>query len=127
MQMGQIANMLNSRQSSTLSSDTKRNPREHVKVVTLRSGNEQSHLTTKRKNNEEKKVTKKEQRVEMQKPKEDEVISRRISFPDNLPSYVPPIPYPQRLAKSKLDKKFGNFLEVFKKLHINISFADALA
>ena len=36
-----------------------------------------------------------------------------------------PISYPQRLKKSKLDKKFTKFLEVFKKLHINISFTDA--
>ena len=37
-----------------------------------------------------------------------------------------PIPYPQRLKKNKLDKKFTKFMEVFKKLHINIPFADAL-
>ena len=37
-----------------------------------------------------------------------------------------PISYPQRLKKSKLDKQFTKFLEVFKKLHINILFADAL-
>ena len=36
------------------------------------------------------------------------------------------IPYPQRLKKSKLDKQFTKFLEVFKKLHINIMFSDAL-
>ena len=35
-----------------------------------------------------------------------------------------PISYPQRLKKSKLDKQFTKF--VFKKLHINIPFADAL-
>ena len=37
-----------------------------------------------------------------------------------------PIPYPQLLKKNKLDKQFLKFLEVFKKLHINIPFADAL-
>ena len=39
---------------------------------------------------------------------------------------TPPIPYPQRLKKNKLDNKFTKFMEVFKKLHINIPFADAL-
>ena len=34
--------------------------------------------------------------------------------------------YPHRLKKSKLDKQFTKFMEVFKKLHINIPFADAL-
>ena len=37
-----------------------------------------------------------------------------------------PISYPQRLKKSKLDKQFTKFMKVFKKLHINIPFADAL-
>ena len=37
-----------------------------------------------------------------------------------------PISYPQCLKKNKLDKQFTKFMEVFKKLHINILFADAL-
>ena len=37
-----------------------------------------------------------------------------------------PVPYPQRLRKNKLDKQFTKFMEVFKKLHINIPFVDAL-
>ena len=36
-----------------------------------------------------------------------------------------PIPYPQRL-KGKLEKQFTKFLDIFKKLHINIPFMDAL-
>ena len=39
---------------------------------------------------------------------------------------MPPIPFPQRLKKKNLDKQFSKFLEVFKKLHINIPFANAL-
>ena len=37
-----------------------------------------------------------------------------------------PVPYPQRLKKHKLDKQFTKFMDVFKKLHINIPFADVL-
>ena len=37
----------------------------------------------------------------------------------------PLIPYPQRLKKGKLEKQFANFLDIFKKLHINIPFMDA--
>ena len=36
------------------------------------------------------------------------------------------ISYPQRLKKNKLDKQFTKFMDVLKKLHINIPFADAL-
>ena len=47
-------------------------------------------------------------------------------FPDNPTPYKPPLPFPQRFQKQKLDKQFSKFLEVFKKLQINIPFADAL-
>ena len=39
---------------------------------------------------------------------------------------IVPIPYSQRLKKNKFDKQFTKFMEVFKKLHINIPFANAL-
>ena len=39
--------------------------------------------------------------------------------------YLPP-PFPKRLQKQKFDKQFAKFLEVFKKLQINIPFAEAL-
>ena len=38
---------------------------------------------------------------------------------------TPRIPYPQRLTKGKLEKQFAKFLDIFKKLHINIPFMDA--
>ena len=50
-----------------------------------------------------------------------------MCFPNNPSPYVLLVPYPQRLQKAKLDKQFTKFLEVFKKLHINIPFVDALA
>ena len=36
-----------------------------------------------------------------------------------------PVPYPQHLRQNKLDKQFTKFMEVFKKLHINIPFTNA--
>ncbi|GJV71479.1 reverse transcriptase domain-containing protein [Tanacetum coccineum] len=45
--------------------------------------------------------------------------------------HQPPIPYPSRLNKDKLQEKYDiqihKFLQMFKKLHFNISFAEALA
>ena len=38
----------------------------------------------------------------------------------------PLVPYPDRLKKGKLEKQFAKFLDIFKKLHINIPFMDAL-
>ena len=42
------------------------------------------------------------------------------------PPPIASIPYPKHLNKHKLDKLFTKFMELFKKLHINIQFADAL-
>ena len=40
--------------------------------------------------------------------------------------YRPLVPFPQRLAKAKLKAKFGKFLEVLKKLQINIPFLNVI-
>jgi gag-polyprotein putative aspartyl protease len=47
----------------------------------------------------------------------------------DIPRYVPPyrfIPYPQRLANTKLDKQYARFLELLKKLNVNIPFTDVV-
>ncbi|GKC79327.1 hypothetical protein Tco_1130101, partial [Tanacetum coccineum] len=58
------------------------------------------------------------------------LISKSNEIPEQNP-YQPPIPYPLRLNKDKLQDKFDiqihKFLQMFKKLHFNISFAEALA
>ena len=40
--------------------------------------------------------------------------------------YKTRVPFPSRLKQQKLDKQFAKFLKVFKSLHINIPFVDAL-
>jgi len=41
--------------------------------------------------------------------------------------FTPPLPFSQRMATTKLDQQFGKFLEVLKKLHINIPLIDTLS
>ena len=41
--------------------------------------------------------------------------------------YRPPLPFPQRLKQAKIDERFIKFVNMFKKLEINIPFAEALA
>jgi len=41
--------------------------------------------------------------------------------------YTPPLPFPPRFAKVKLDSQFGKFLNMLKKLHVNVPFPDALS
>lgn len=42
------------------------------------------------------------------------------------PAYDPPVPFPQRLAKAKVEKLFGKFMDMLKKLHIYIPFTDVM-
>ncbi|XP_021737522.1 uncharacterized protein LOC110704041 [Chenopodium quinoa] len=43
-----------------------------------------------------------------------------------LKPYVPPNPFPQRLMQNKVENQYEKFLKIFKQLHVNIPFADAL-
>ncbi|RWR83368.1 hypothetical protein CKAN_01212200 [Cinnamomum micranthum f. kanehirae] len=128
--MGQLANMMTERAQGSLPSTTENNPREQVRAITLRSGKELNpNLRAKPEKEQsphDRKVKVSNQPSEEKKEEEDDFVPCRITFPDNPAPYVPPIPYPQRLRKNKLDKQFAKFLDIFKKLHVNIPFADAL-
>ena len=63
--------------------------------------------------------------TEREQPQEKQSMREETEAKD-CPQPIAPILYPHRLKKHKLDKQFTKFMEVFKKLHINISFADAL-
>ena len=128
-QIGQMENLLTERQPGSLPSNSEVNPRrdrnDHVKAVTLRSGKD---LETKGKSSsieevEAEKVIQPGQNGDANKEQLNEKQSEEnpTEVKDSLP-----VPYPQRLKKHKLDKQFTKFMDVFKKLHINIPFADAL-
>ncbi|KAL8124269.1 hypothetical protein AgCh_012061 [Apium graveolens] len=97
-QIGQIANALLNRQPSTLPSDTE--------VLGKREAKEQ----------QEKEVEPRKTIV-VHTPPEGNIREKQI---------YPPPPFPKRLQKKKLEKQFEKFLEIFKKLHINVPFAEAL-
>ena len=67
-------------------------------------------------------------KIEREQPQEKKFVEEETEAKDRPITTEPTalIPYPQRLKKNKLDKKFTKFMEVFKKLHINIPFVDAL-
>ena len=67
-------------------------------------------------------------KTEREQPQEKKSVEEETETKDRpaKTETTAPIPYPQRLKMNKLDKYFTKFMEVFKKLHINIPFADAL-
>ncbi|KAJ7947399.1 DNA-directed DNA polymerase [Quillaja saponaria] len=119
-QIGQLANAITSNPRGALPSDTIPNPRgrnlnmEDCKAITLRSG---------------KKVEEPPKQAEIPSKQDEEVIvssKEEIQSPKENTLTYPPLPFSQCLQKPKLDVKFKKCLEVFKKLHINIYFMEAL-
>ena len=135
-----MATMLSERPQGSLPSTSEVNPKgegkEHCKAITLRSGREVAAprpppviiTELKQLDQAEAKVdTEQKDGVLLQlnsfggKQSEVEKVDKPVSQDP-----TPLIPYPYRLRKSKLDKQFTKFMEAFKKLHINIPFADEL-
>ena len=40
--------------------------------------------------------------------------------------YTPAVPFPQRIQKARKEEQFSKFLEIFRKIEIRISFAEAI-
>ncbi|XP_021754566.1 uncharacterized protein LOC110719897 [Chenopodium quinoa] len=108
----------------TFSGQTEQPQKGHMNVVTLRSGKQLEDPPTKEPS---KAVVEEEGEGEKvidgakveEEPKEE--------TPQPLAPYVPKVPFPQRLAQAKLEKKCGKFIDILKKLHINIPFLDAIS
>ncbi|XP_022899403.1 uncharacterized protein LOC111412712 [Olea europaea var. sylvestris] len=60
--------------------------------------------------------------------KDQQTVSDNPQLKANVPStsLTPLVPFPQTLQKTKLEKQAMKFLEILKKLHVNISFIDAI-
>ncbi|XP_010247839.1 PREDICTED: uncharacterized protein LOC104590793 [Nelumbo nucifera] len=107
--------MISSRVQGTLPSNTEANPREQVQAITMMSGKELQEVEKKAK--EEGKMG-----ATLETKKEEEQSDSKKETSQQLQ-----VPFPNRLKRHKMEKEFGKFLEIFKSLHINIPFADALA
>ncbi|KAL3502782.1 hypothetical protein ACH5RR_037231 [Cinchona calisaya] len=138
MQLGQIARQNNERPVGTLPSDTLSKPRdnnqgrEHVQVVSLRSG---KLLEPKKvKDNESKKMKNGANgKEDISKSKDDnEEPSKALDQHNKSEEHSAStgkqvsIPFPQRLKEDEKMKKFRTFLEIFKKIKINLPFIEAI-
>ncbi|KAL4276187.1 hypothetical protein AHAS_Ahas20G0182100 [Arachis hypogaea] len=128
-QVGQLAKQAE-RPTNILPSDTVPNPREECKALQLRS----SRVIRESPNKEviklkEQGTSSKQDEDKMaipQEGKEDEKSQSKTPTPDNHPNNKESLPYPTRIHKGTKDQQFPRFLEIFKKLEINIPLAEAL-
>ncbi|XP_073526517.1 uncharacterized protein [Phyllobates terribilis] len=103
-----------------LPGQTEANPKGHINVVSLRSG---------RPLEDPKVVDLKKKGVAIDDPEEAKVQEKEEKEEPKYvppPTYKPPLPFPQRRAQAQLEHQFGKFVEVLKKLCINIPFTEAL-
>ncbi|XP_015960319.2 uncharacterized protein LOC107484213 [Arachis duranensis] len=117
------------RPSSSLPSDTIPNPKEECKTIQLRSEKTlvANKEATKRAMGSNKESTeKKEANKDMTTCKQAQEMEEPTKDHRQGVNFTPPLPYPQRFNKDTKDQHFPKFLELFKKLEINIPLAEAL-
>ena len=133
--MGQMASLFSESQQGNLNSTLEVNPRregkERCKAITLRSGrtlekstevHEDAEIPTGDEKNSAEIVKNAEKLLMKSAPRTPKQVERKESSIEE--KLI--VPYPQRLRKNKLDNQFGKFIGIFKKLHINIPFTEAL-
>ncbi|XP_050233414.1 uncharacterized protein LOC126681901 [Mercurialis annua] len=120
-QLRQLARKIAEREQGKFPSNTETNLKEGAMAISLRSGKEVDN-SPKEKNKDNHIVIEEE---EADKNMEEEITVEK--YPPTVKAYVPPIPYSQRQRKRINELHFQKFLDIFKKIQINIPFAEALA
>ena len=69
-------------------------------------------------------TTEEEKTTKMQLEQQVEKENRRKK--EEVKAYEPQVPFPQRLQKARLEEQFSRFLDMFKKIEINIPFSEVL-
>ena len=62
-----------------------------------------------------------EKTVKMQQ--EQKMERENIGKKEEVIVYKPQVPFPQRIQKEKIEEQFSRFLNMFKKIEINIPFS----
>ncbi|KAL4315708.1 hypothetical protein AHAS_Ahas15G0212100 [Arachis hypogaea] len=115
----QIGYLFKQISSHNLRSNTSSTQRKECQAITLRSGKELKE--TPQKPQEKDSDKEEEEQDGAQVPNLSSQKGEGVLKPD-----VPRVPYPQQLKKKGDDNQFSRFLEIFKKLQINIPFAEAI-
>ena len=104
-------------------------------AVQLRSGEQQKKREEGRETEEEIEETGKEEEKNMsekitearkQAQTEQSERSCEKKQKEKAQAYTPAVPFPQRLQKARREEQFSKFLDIFKKIEINIPFAEAI-
>ena len=136
VQVGQLAKQVANQQSNSFSANTEANPKEQCKAVVTRSGKE---VGLNAKGSDEAKVKPSDRGEEKDEEEMDEeiVVEEEENKSENRenekkkevaikPPPVKTLPYPLKPSKKDKERQFARFLDIFKRLQINIPFPEAL-
>ncbi|XP_026384225.1 uncharacterized protein LOC113279773 [Papaver somniferum] len=124
-QISQLSNRLNGREDVTFPNQTTPNPKGVNQVITLRSSKTLENLVEPPKDNSPAENETIVDQTSSKDPNRPE-ISRSPSeedIPDRV--YIPPAPFPQRLAKKK-PSTYAENLDIFKQVKVNLPLLDAI-
>ncbi|XP_058755907.1 uncharacterized protein LOC131629120 [Vicia villosa] len=145
-QVGQLAKQIAANQSNaTFSANTQENPKEHCKAVVTRigqkGGEEEIEANGTEKEDDDRaaeyedneiivgEMNKDEERETDETKKGSERMEKRKSAKKKMSDNVIPsqhLQYPQAPSKKDNARQYARFMSIFKQLHINIPFAEAL-
>ncbi|XP_061365407.1 uncharacterized protein LOC133308738 [Gastrolobium bilobum] len=136
--IGQLSRQFAERTQGTFSSNILTNPKAQCKAITTRSGIvilPMEKPSVEKKKDEEPAAEEEEKKdageyeksipeKKLFKWEKKKALDRKTKPVD--PSPYARVPYPQRLKQDIQKQQYTKFLEIFKKLQVNISFAEAL-
>ena len=125
-QVGQLALSMANQNKGTFPNDTQKNPKDCMEVQ-LRSGKEVGNNNKKEKKKEtdveqEETGKKGEKSIQTEQPEGSSEQKQK----ERVPAYTPTVPFFQRHQKAKREEQFSKFLDIFKKIEINIPFAEVI-
>ena len=136
-QVGQLALSMPNQSKGTFPSDTQKNPKDCM-AVQLRSGKAVGNNNKKERKEEtdaeqeetgkegEKSMPEKTTKAKKKIKTEQSKGSSEQKQKEKVTAYTPTVPFPQRLQKAKREEQFSRFLDIFKKIEINIPFTEVI-
>ena len=121
-----LALSMPNQRKGTFPSDTQKNPKDCMEVQ-FRSGKEVgNNRKTERKEETEEEQEETEKEGEKSIQIEQPEGSNEQKHKEKVTDYTPTVPFPQRLQKAKREEQFSRFLDIFKKIEINLPFAEVI-
>ncbi|KAK7395179.1 hypothetical protein VNO78_15726 [Psophocarpus tetragonolobus] len=141
-QVGQLAKQLSDQQAGHFLANTQTNPKEHCKSITTRSGKivgrgirdnlvVEEEVLERKENKKEKNECKGEEEknkseyVNKREEKNRNKEKKREKGEKQVPQ-LKNLPYPQNPSKKDKERQFARFMDIFKRLQINIPFVEAM-